>query len=159
MPKPVPDGYQTITANLTVSDAAAAIEFYKTAFGAVEVMRFAGPGGGIVHAEIRIGDSPMMLSDEMPGMGSRSPKSLGASTGSLYLYVDNVDSWYERAIAAGATARMPVMNMFWGDRMCHLIDPFGHEWALATHIEDVSPQEMERRGQEFFAKMAAGHGA
>ena len=159
MPKAIPDGYHTITPTIAVKDAAAAIEFYKKAFGAVEVMRFPGPGGkGIMHAEIRIGDSPLMLGDEMPILGAKSPESVGGSTGALHLYVDNVDAWFERAVAAGAKPKVPLTNMFWGDRICRVHDPFGHEWAIATHIEDVSIEEMARRGNEFFAKMAASHG-
>jgi PhnB protein len=137
-----------------VKDAAAAIEFYKRAFGAEEVERMPGPGGkGVMHAEIKIGDSRIMLSDEFPGTGCSSPQTLGGTTCQLFLYVPDVDSAYQRAVSAGATATMPVADMFWGDRYGKLSDPFGHQWGLATHKEDVSPSELKRRSEEFFARM------
>jgi PhnB protein len=164
MAKAIPEGYHSITPYLVVKDAAQAIEFYKRAFGAQEVARMAGPGGkGIMHAEIKIGDSHVMLSDEMPGTGATSPQSLGGTTCSLFLYVPDVDSTYRQAVSAGATSTMPVSDQFWGDRFGKLADPFGHQWALATHKEDVSPQEMKKRSDAFFAQMAqrqtAGGGA
>ena len=156
MAKPIPDGYHSVTPAITVNDAAAALEFYKKAFGAKEIMRFPGPGGkGIMHAEIQIGDSKVMLGDEFQG-SARSPKSLGGVTGMLQIYVENVDASCARAEAAGATVRVPLTDMFWGDRMCRVVDPFGHEWGIATHTEDVSVEEIARRGEEFFAKMASG---
>ncbi len=155
--KAIPAGYHTATPALVVRGAAEAIEFYKKAFGAVEVARFAGPGGqSVMHAEIRIGDSPIMLGDEFPNMGCKAPTSLGNSTGSLMLYVEDVDAAFQKAVAAGGKPEMPPMNMFWGDRYAKVIDPFGHTWSLATHVEDVTPEEIGRRGQEFFARM--GHG-
>ncbi len=155
MPKTTPEGHHSVTPYLAVKDAAKAIEFYKRAFGAQEVARMAGPGGhGIMHAEIRIGDSLLMLSDEFPGAGCASPQSLGGTTCQLFFYVPDVDAAFKRAVAAGATSRMPVSDMFWGDRYGKLTDPFGHEWGLATHKEDVAPQEMKKRAEAFFAQMA-----
>jgi PhnB protein len=152
--KPIPEGYHSLTPYLTVDNAAAAIDFYKRAFGAQEIMRMAGPGGKISHAELRIGDSVVMLSDEMPMGGSRAPKSLGGTTGSIFAYVNDVDAVFHQAVSAGAKAEAQPENMFWGDRFGKLVDPFGHSWALATHVEDVAPQEMERRAREFMAKIA-----
>jgi len=155
MAKPIPEGHHSLTPYLVVKDAAQAIEFYKRAFGAEEIDRMAGPGGtGIMHAEIKIGDSRLMLSDEFPGAGCRSPQSLGATTCQLFLYVPDVDASYQRAITAGATPIMPVSDMFWGDRYGNLSDPYGHQWGLATHKEDVSPQEMKKRVETFCAQMA-----
>ena len=155
MSKAIPEGYHSVTPYLAVKDAAQAIEFYKRAFGAEEVERMAGPGGkGIMHAEIRIGDSRVMLSDEFPGAGCTSPQSLGGTTCQLFIYVPDVDSAYQQAVSAGATSTMPVSDMFWGDRYGKLTDPFGHQWGLATHKEDVSPQEMKKRAEAFFAQMA-----
>jgi PhnB protein len=155
---PIPKGYHTVTPYLVLDDASRAIEFYKKAFGAQEIMRMQGPAGKIAHAEIKIGDSPLMISDEMPGASDRSPKSLGGSGVGIFLYVDNVDSVFNQAVSAGAKAEMPPQDMFWGDRFGKLVDPFGHHWALATHIEDVAPEEMEKRGKEAMAKMAQAAG-
>lgn len=152
-PSPIPRGYHTVTPHLTVRGAARAIAFYKRAFGARERERMTTPDGrGIMHAEIQIGDSIVFLADEFPGMGSRAPQTLGATTGSLHLYVGNVDRAFQRAVAAGATVRMPVTDMFWGDRYAKVADPFGHEWGLATHKEDLSAREVRRRAQEFFGR-------
>jgi PhnB protein len=151
---PIPKGYHTVTPYLVLDDASRAIDFYKKAFGAQEIMRMDGPPGKIAHAEIKIGDSPIMISDEMPGASDRSPKSLGGSGVGIFLYVDNVDSVFNQAVSAGAKAEMPPQDMFWGDRFGKLVDPFGHHWALATHVEDVAPEEMNKRGQEAMAKMA-----
>jgi uncharacterized glyoxalase superfamily protein PhnB len=153
--KAIPAGYHSLTPGLTVKGAAEAIEFYKKAFGAVEEARFPGPGGrGIMHAQLRIGDSPLMLADEFPDMGCKSPATLGNSTGSLMIYVEDVDAAFQRAVGAGARAVMSPTNMFWGDRFAKVTDPYGHAWALSTHVEDVSHDEMARRGQEFMAQMA-----
>lgn len=156
--KPIPEGYHTVTPHLVLDDCASAIEFYKRAFGAEELARMNGPGGKIVHAEIRIGDSILMLADEMPAMPGqpvyRSPRSAGLATASLFLYVNDVDAAFERAVKAGCTVGHPVTEMFWGDRFGQVIDPFGHSWSLATHIEDVPEQEMRRRHDEFVAQMA-----
>src|SRR5437773_1413912 len=152
--KPIPDGYHTATPYLTLGDAAQAIDFYKRAFGAQELMRMAGPGGkGVGHAEIKIGDSIVFLSDEFPQGGTRSPQALGGSTTSVMLYVPDVDAVFERAVKAGATSAMPPTDMFWGDRFGKLVDPFGHHWGVATHKEDVAPADMERRAKEAMAKM------
>ena len=143
--KPIPDGYHTATAYMIVKDAARALEFYKEAFGATELMRLSGPDGKVMHAEIKVGDSPIMLADEFPDMGVRSPQSLGGSPVSILLYVEDVDTRFNQAIAAGATAQKAVQDQFYGDRSGTLVDPFGHVWSIATHKEDVSPAEMDRR--------------
>jgi PhnB protein len=160
--KAVPAGFQTVNAHVVQDDCARAIEFYKKAFGAKEGLRMPGPGGKIVHAEVVIGSSRLMMSDEMdpmPGQPGvyKSPKSAGLNTAALFLYVPNVDKWFNRAVEAGCTVRSPLMDMFWGDRFGQVIDPFGHTWGMATHTEDVSPAEMRRRQQDFFAKMSAGN--
>ena len=143
--KPIPEGYHTATPYLIVKDAARAIEFYKKAFGATELMRMPEPGGKIGHAEIKIGDSPIMLADEVPGMGFRSPESLGGSPISILLYVEDVDVVFSEALAAGAKVQRPVADQFYGDRTGGVTDPFGHVWYIATHKEDVSPEEMKKR--------------
>jgi len=152
--KPIPQGFHTATPYLTLNDAARAIDFYKRAFGAQEVMRMNGPGGKVSHAELRIGDSVIMLGDEMPGAGCQSPQSLGGTTSGVMLYVDNVDKVYEQAVSAGAQVESRPADMFWGDRYGRLKDPFGHSWSVATHIEDVAPQEMQKRMQEFMTQMS-----
>jgi PhnB protein len=144
-PKPVPDGYHTATPYLIVNDAAQAIEFYKKAFGATELMRMAQPGGKIGHAEIKIGDSIIMLADESPDVGARSPQSIGGSPVSIMLYVEDVDRVFSQAVAGGAKVRRPVADQFYGDRTGGVEDPFGHLWYIATHTEDVSPEEMRKR--------------
>jgi PhnB protein len=155
--KAIPDGYHTATPGLCVRGAAEAIEFYKKAFGAVEEARFPGPGGhGIMHAQIRIGDSPITLADEFPNMGGKAPSTVGGATGGIMLYVQDVDAAFQQAVGAGAKVDTPPTDMFWGDRFARVTDPFGHAWALATHIEDVTPEEMGRRGQEFLARMTQG---
>jgi PhnB protein len=154
MAKPIPDGYHTVTPALTVKNGAEAIEFYKRALGAKELMRFAGPDGKLMHAEIEIGNSKIMLGEEMPEQGCRAPASVGAASSSLYLYVEDVDKSFRRAVEAGAKAMMPPTDMFWGDRFGQIEDPSGHRWGLATHKEDPSPEEMARRQKEFFAQMA-----
>jgi PhnB protein len=146
--KPIPDGYHTVTPYLIVNDAVAAMEFYKQAFGAEELLRLEMPGGTIGHAEIKIGDSVIMLADECPEMGATSPKSLGGSAGSIMLYVEDVDASFERAVAAGGITKRPLTDQFYGDRSGTLEDPFGHGWTIATHIEDVSPEEIDRRFEE-----------
>jgi len=152
--KPIPEGYHTATPYLTVNDGARALDFYKKAFGAQEVFRMDGPNGKVAHAEIRIGNSVIMLGDEMPGMGTtRSPQSLGGTSGGVFLYVENVDAAYQKAISAGAQQETPPTDMFWGDRYGRLKDPFGHSWSIGTHIEDVAPEEMARRMKEQQAKM------
>jgi uncharacterized glyoxalase superfamily protein PhnB len=155
--KVVPDGYHTVTPYLVVNDAARAIAFYKEAFAAEEVCRFPGPDGKrIMHAVIKIGDSFIYMSDEFPGSTCcpMAPKTLGGSTGGIHLYVADVDAVVARAVAAGAEQLMPLTDMFWGDRYGKVRDPFGHEWALATHKEDVTLEEITRRSKAFFAQMA-----
>jgi PhnB protein len=151
--KPIPQGFRSVTPYLTLNDAARAIDFYKRAFGAQEVMRMAGPDGKIGHAEIKIGDSMIMLADEMAGSGSRSPQSLAGTTGGIFLYVENADAVFNQAVSAGAQVEAPLADMFWGDRYGRLRDPFGHSWSVATHKEDIAPAEMSKRMQEAIAKM------
>jgi PhnB protein len=141
----VPEGYHTATPYLVVRDASLAIDFYTRAFGATELFRMPGPGGRIPHAELQIGDSRIMLSDESPEMGSRSPQTLGGTGSSVFLYVDDADAVFKQALAAGANELAALQDMFWGDRFGKLADPFGHEWSVATHIEDVTPEEMGKR--------------
>ncbi len=155
--KPVPEGYHTITPSLVCRNAAKAIEFYKQVFGAEEQMHMPGPGGKIMHCELKIGDSMLFLSDEFPEMGAVAPESSGGRSSYLFLYVEDVDAIFNRAVAAGARTEMPVQDMFWGDRYGKIRDPFGHQWGVATHKEDVAPEELERRSQTFFTK-AAGQG-
>ncbi|MCI4372439.1 MAG: VOC family protein [Thermoplasmata archaeon] len=152
--KPVPNGYHTATPALIVDDAAKALEFYSKALGAKERMRSAGPGGKIIHAEFQIGDSLFMIADAMPEMGSHSPKHFGGSPAGIWLYVPDVNASYQQAIGAGATSIVAPTDMFWGDRHARIRDPFGHEWSIASRIEEVSPAEAERRGKEFMAQMA-----
>jgi PhnB protein len=152
--KPIPEGYRTVTPYLAVNDAAQAIDFYKRAFGAQEGERMLDPDGKkVMHAELKIGDSPVMLSDECPGMGPRSPQTLGGTTASIFLYVPDVDAAFTRAVDAGAKSIMAPTDMFWGDRFGKLSDPFGHEWAMATHKEDLSPEEIRKRGAAAMASM------
>ncbi len=143
--KPIPDGYHAVTPYLIVKDASRAIEFYKKAFGATELMRMTGTDGRIGHAEIRIGDSPVMLADEHPDFGAKSPQTIGGSPITMMLYVEDVDATVERAVAAGATLTRPVADQFYGDRTGGVTDPFGHVWYVGTHREDVPAEEMERR--------------
>jgi PhnB protein len=147
--KAIPEGYHSVTPYLIVNGAAKAIDFYKRAFGAVELMRMPGPDGKIGHAEIRIGDSAIMLADEHPQMGYRSPQSLGGSAVSLMVYVERVDDVFGRAVAGGAKELQAIKNQFYGDRSGTLQDPFGHTWTVATHVEDVPPEEMRRRAEKF----------
>lgn len=158
--KPIPDEYHTITPTLTVNDAARAIEFYQQGLGAEERLRMPAPDGKrVMHAELKIGDSVIMLSDEMPGQDCRSPQAYGGTPVAFYVYVEDVDAAFDRAVAAGATVKMPVEDMFWGDRIGSVTDPSGHVWTLATHVEEVSPEEMEERGREFMQKMTQGAGS
>jgi PhnB protein len=153
--KPIPEGLHTVTASLVVRDAAKAIEFYKKALGAKERLRMPGPDGKIMHAELQIGDSVVFISDENPQMGNiKSPQTLGGCTGSLNVFVPNVDELFKQAIASGGKETMPVADQFWGDRYGSFIDPFGYSWGVATHKEDLNPQELGKRAQEFFASLA-----
>lgn len=143
--KPIADGYHSVTPYLIVRGAARAIEYYKQAFGATELFRMDAPGNKIGHAEIKIGDSPVMLADEHPERGAKSPESYGGSPVSLMIYVEDVDTVFTRALAAGGTEKQPLKDQFYGDRSGTLTDPFGHTWTVATHKEDVAPEEMQRR--------------
>ena len=147
--KAIPDGYPRVTPYLAVDGADAAIRFYTTVFGATERMRIPAPEGRIGHAELQLGDSVIMLSDEYPEMGVHGPKSLGGSPVTISVYVQDVDQTFARAIAAGATSIRAVENQFYGDRSGQFIDPFGHRWSVATHVEDVPPDEMEKRMKEY----------
>jgi len=153
--KALREGQHTITAHLIVNGADKAIEFYKKAFGATETApSHHTPDGKVMHAELKIGDSTLMLADEFPGMGAKGPQALGGSPVVLNLYMENIDKIFNQAVAAGATVTMPLANQFWGDRYGQLKDPFGHVWALGQHVEDVAPEEMARRATEAFAQMA-----
>jgi PhnB protein len=153
MAKPIPDGYPRLAPYLIVDDGAAAVDFYTSIFGATERMRMAGPDGKIGHTELELGDSLIMLADENPDLGIVGPRSLGGTPVSLHLYVEEVDDVFERATAAGAVSTRPVENQFYGDRLGAFEDPFGHRWNVATHVEDVAPEEMQKRAAE-----AAGAG-
>ena len=153
--KPIPEGYNTVNAYIAVDDASQAIEFYKRAFGAKERSKMEGPPGKIAHAELQIGDSVIMLSDPFPQSPLKTPKEAGGSTASMMLYVEDVDEFVQQAVDAGATITMPVEDQFWGDRFGKVTDPFGHDWSIATHVEDVSPEEMAKRGQEAMASFTA----
>jgi PhnB protein len=147
--KPIPDGYPRVTPYLYVDGAADAIEFYGKVFGAKERMRMAGPDGKVGHAELELGDSVIMLADEHPEMDIRGPKSIGGSPMALSVYVEDVDAVFEAAVQAGANPLRPLENQFYGDRSGQFEDPFGHRWSVASHVEDVPPEEMERRAAEF----------
>ena len=150
----IPDGYHTVTAYLMVDDAARALDFYRDAFGATELFRLP-MGGKIGHAEIMIGDTHLMLADEFPDMGALGPNSRGGPTASFMIYVPDADAAHAQAIQAGAKEGSPVKLEFWGDRIGTVVDPFGHKWSLATHVEDVEPEEMQRRMAEWSAKDCA----
>jgi PhnB protein len=145
----IPEGYHSVTPYLIIKGAASAIDFYKKAFGATELMRMPGPGGQIMHAEIKIGDSPVMLADEYPEMDARSPQTIGGTPVGLALYVRDVDAMAKQAEAAGAKVLRPVADQFYGDRSCTLQDAFGHKWTIATHKEDVPPAEMKKRFEDW----------
>jgi PhnB protein len=149
--KAIPAGHHTVTPYLAIKNAAKALEFYKTAFGATETYRLMMPDGRLGHAEIRLGDSMIMISDEFPEYGGNAPETLGGSPVSLHLYVEDVDAFFNKALAAGAKERKPVMDQFYGDRSGQLEDPFGHLWWVATHKEDVAPEEMQKRVEAMFA--------
>ena len=153
--KPIPEGYRTVTPYLAVDDAAEAIEYYKKAFGAKERGRMETPDGKIGHAELEIGDSLVMLSDPIPEATTRTPKELGGTSASVFLYVEDVDAVVKRAVDAGATVTMEVADQFWGDRFGSVQDPFGHSWSIATHVEDVPPEEMAERAKTAMAAMSS----
>lgn len=150
--KAIPEGFQSITASLTCKNAALAIELYKKVFGATERSRMAGPEGKVMHAELQVGTSILFVADEFPG-ASAAPAQGALPSQSLYLYVPDADSTYKKAVAEGCKAGMPLTDMFWGDRLGSVTDPFGHHWNLATHSEDVAPAEMERRAKEWMSHM------
>lgn len=156
----IPEGYHNVTPYLTCKNSAQAIDFYKSAFGATEIMRMTTPDGKVSHAELKIGDSHIFLADEFPGMNTAPTPGVKNACG-VFLYLENVDAAFKGAVAAGANVEMPLENQFWGDRYGKITDPFGHSWGLAQHVEDVTPEEMKRRAQEWQAKMAkaaaAGH--
>ena len=151
--KAIPEGFHTLTPSLVVHDAAEAIEFYKKAFGAEEILRMPGPGGrGIMHSELKIGNSIFFLTDEFPGGCTKSPKSLNGSSSTLNIYAEDADAAYGRAVSAGATVRMPIADMFWGDRYGIVTDPFGHSWGIATHKENLSAEEIGTRAEKYFSE-------
>jgi uncharacterized glyoxalase superfamily protein PhnB len=151
---PIPEGFNTVSIHMTVRNASDAIEFYKKAFGAEEIFRMPGPDGkSVMHSEIKIGNSCIMLNDEFPGHGISAPVTLNGTSFSVHIYVEDADAFFNRAVEAGATVVMPMAEQFWGDRYGVLTDPYGHCWSIATHIEDVTPEECGKRAQEFFAKM------
>ncbi|HYU47902.1 MAG TPA: VOC family protein [Terriglobales bacterium] len=152
--QPIPQGFHTVTPSLIVRNAAEAIEFYKRALGAEELMRMAAPDGKIGHAELKIGDSIVFVTDENPSMGCKSPQTLGGTASNLYLYVEDVDKAFQRAIDAGGKATMPVSDMFWGDRFGNLVDPYGHNWGLSTRTQDLTEQEIEEGAKKFYAQIA-----
>jgi PhnB protein len=159
MVRAIPEGYHSITPYLVVNDAATAIDFYKCAFDAKETYRLHGPDGkSILNAELKIGDSKVLLSDEFPHGGCRSPKSIGGSAVTLHIYTEDVDKVFNQAVDAGATNIMPVMNMFWGDRYGQVKDPFGHIWSIATHRQDLSQEEIQKAGEAVFKEMATSKG-
>lgn len=152
--KAVPEGTHTITAHLSVREASKAVEFYEKAFGAQLRALHKTPDGKVMHASLKIGDSSLLLADEFPGAGCPSPQTLGGSPVVLNIYVEDVDKLFNQAVAAGAKVTMPLANQFWGDRYGQIVDPFGHTWALGSHVEDVAPEELERRANAMFAEMA-----
>ncbi len=143
----IPDGYYSLTPYLIVKGAQEAMAYYTRAFGATELVNMPGPGGSVMHAEMQIGNARFMLSDENPERGTKSPKTLGGSAGSVMIYTEDVDATFKRAVDAGGSVVMPVTDMFWGDRYGSVLDPFGHQWQIATHKEDVTPEEMQKRMQ------------
>lgn len=156
--RPIPEGYHTITPQLTCRDAARAMDFYRNVFGAKDIMRSAGPDGKIMHAELQIGDSRIMVNDEFPGVAV-APNPSAPHSSSLFIYTEDVDSLFQRAVREGSRIDMELDNMFWGDRYGKFTDPFGHQWGVATHVEDVAPQEMQRRMEEAMKQMPKATGA
>ena len=154
---PVPKGYHTVTPSLFVAGAAKALEFYKKALGAEELMRFEGPDGKIMHAEFKVGDSIVMLADEMPEYGGKGPKSIGGTPVSFFVYGENVDAAWRRAVDAGAKEVVPLSDQFWGDRTGCLQDPFGHQWWLAQHVQDLTPEELRKNAEAHFSQMQPAH--
>lgn len=158
--KRIPDGYHTITPHIVVKGATEALKFYKRAFGAEVMYSLPGPDGkGVMHAELKIGNSMLMLCEEVPQMGARSPQAIGGSPVTIHLYVEDADAIYNRAVEAGAKVTMPLADQFWGDRYGKLVDPFGHEWSVGCHIEDVSPEEIAKRSAAAFGDGSCGCGS
>ncbi|QDU18352.1 VOC family protein [Urbifossiella limnaea] len=157
--KPIPDGYHSVTPYMTIRGAAKAIDFYKAAFGAVEVLRMPMPDGSVAHAEIKIGDSVIMMGEEKPEWGNKSPETLGGTASGLMIYVPDCDAVFAAALAHGATVMKPLADQFYGDRSGSVIDPFGHTWTVATHVEDVEPAEMQKRMDAMMAQMSQGGAA
>jgi PhnB protein len=153
--QPIPEGYHTLTTYLTMDNAAEAIDYYKDVFGAKERIRMEAPDGKIGHAELEIGDSLLMLSDAFPGATSRPPTELGGSTAGAFMYVEDVDGVVKRAVESGATITMEIADQFWGDRFGSITDPFGHSWSIATHVEDVPPEEIAERAKAAMAEMSS----
>jgi uncharacterized glyoxalase superfamily protein PhnB len=151
MAKPIPDGFNSVSAHLIVRNCAKAIEFYKKAFGAEEICSMPTPDGKIMHAELKFGNSTVMMCEEMPEMGATSPQALNGTAVTIHLYVEDADKMYTRAVGAGATATMPIMDAFWGDRYGKLTDPFGHHWSVATHKKDMTPEQIGQAAAEFFS--------
>lgn len=150
--KPIPDGYGTLTPHLVTRDCSAAMAFYTKAFGAKEIKRHPGPGGKIMHAEMQVGNSRFFLNDEFPEMGAMSPQSIGGTPITLHLFVEDCDALFKQAVAAGAKEVMPLADQFWGDRYGMVTDPYGHNWSIATHVKDMTPQEMMAAAAEAFGK-------
>jgi PhnB protein len=153
--QPIPEGYNTVSPYLAVDDAEKAIAYYKKAFGAEETVRMNGPDGRIGHAELKIGDSHIMLSDPFPESSTKPPTELGGTSASIFMYVEDVDAVVQKAVDQGATVTMEVEDQFWGDRFGSITDPFGHNWSIATHVEDLTPEEIEERGKAAMAAMAS----
>ena len=153
--QPIPEGYHTLTTYLTMENATEAIDYYKDVFGAKERIRMEAPDGKIGHAELEIGDSLLMLSDAFPGATSRPPTELGGTTAGAFMYVEDVDAVVKRAVESGATITMEIADQFWGDRFGSITDPFGHSWSIATHVEDVPPEEMAERAKAAMAEMGS----
>jgi PhnB protein len=153
--QPIPEGYKTVSPYLAVDDAEKAIEYYRKAFGAEETVRMNAPDGRIGHAELKIGDSHIMLSDPFPQSSTKPPTELGGSSVSVFMYVEDVDAVVQKAVDQGATVTMEVEDQFWGDRFGSITDPFGHNWSIATHIEDLTPEEIEERGKAAMAAMTS----
>jgi PhnB protein len=155
---PIPAGYHSVTPYLVLRGAVKAIDFYKQAFGAKEKLRMTGPDGKIAHAEISIGNSIVMMGDEMPQMGATAPQTIGGTASGLFIYTKDVDALYAKAMSAGCSSEQPPTDMFWGDRYAKLVDPFGHKWSMATHVEDLSPKEMAKRGAAAMAQPPGSSG-
>ncbi len=154
--KPIPEGFHSITPHLIVRNAAQAIDLYTKAFAAQELSRMPGPDGKLLHAEIKIGDSILMLCDEFPQWNTLGPQSLGASTVGIHIYVQDADALFTQAVTAEATVKMPIEDTFWGDRFGKVTDPFGHEWSIATRKRDLTPEELHNGAQDYFSSAAGG---